>query len=94
MPSTASTACSSSENRRGSGRRSRPYELTFWPSSVTSRTPSAASALDLGHELLERRDTSRPRVDGTMQNEHFMLQPTEICTQAWKSRRAWPAGGR
>jgi hypothetical protein len=32
------------------------------------------------------RDTSRPRVDGTMQYEHAQLQPTEICTQAWKSR--------
>ena len=29
-----------------------------------------------------------------MQNEHFMLQPTEICTQAWDSRARfdgrWP----
>ena len=32
------------------------------------------------------RDTSRPRVDGTMQYEHFMLQPAEICTQADTSR--------
>ena len=32
-------------------RRSRPYELTFWPSSVTSRTPSPASRVDLGDDL-------------------------------------------
>ena len=44
MPSTSSTARSSSPNSvRASGRRSRPHEFTFWPSSVISRTPSSAS---------------------------------------------------
>src|SRR3954468_4407342 len=43
MPSTASSTCSSSAKVRLSGfGRSRPYEFTFWPSSVISRTPSAA----------------------------------------------------
>ena len=32
------------------------------------------------------RETSRPRVKGTMQYEHFMLQPALICTQACWSR--------
>ena len=38
--------------------------------------------------------TSRPRVDGTMQYEHFSCSRREICTQAWKSRARfagrWP----
>ena len=52
MPSMASTARSSSPNSvRTSGRRSRPHELTFWPSSVISRTPSSASRVDLGEDL-------------------------------------------
>ena len=71
-----------------------PYELTFWPSRVTSRTPSAASASISATSSSSGRDTSRPRVDGTMQNAHFMLQPAEICTQPWKSRARlagrWP----
>ena len=54
IPSTASTARSSSANPvRGSGGRSRPYELTFWPSSVTSRTP-------VGGERGRPRRGSRP----------------------------------
>src|SRR3954447_1158958 len=32
------------------------------------------------------RETSRPRVDGTMQYEQTLLQPTEICTHPWCSR--------
>ena len=39
------------ESVRMSGRRSRPYEFTFWPSSVTSRTPSRRGPLDLGDDL-------------------------------------------
>src|ERR687886_629458 len=43
IPGTASHARRSSPNSiRASGGRSRPYELTFWPRSVISRTPSAA----------------------------------------------------
>ena len=52
MPSTASTARSSSAKPVSiSGARSRPYELTFWPSSVTSRTPSAREARHLGEDV-------------------------------------------
>src|SRR3954454_15997441 len=40
------------------------------------------------------RDTSRPRVDGTMQYEQTMLQPAEVCTQPWNGRSRlagrWP----
>ena len=32
------------------------------------------------------RETSRPRVEGTMQYEHTELHPTEICTHPWCSR--------
>ena len=43
MPGTASSSRSSSPKpRRSATGRSRPHELTFWPSSVSSRTPSAA----------------------------------------------------
>ena len=86
IPSIASTACSSSENFRGCGRSRMPYELTFWPSSVTSRTPSAASSRTSSTSSSNGRETSRPRVEGTMQYEHFMLQPALICTQACRSR--------
>src|SRR3954453_16782653 len=86
MPSIASTAVRSSENRRFCGRSRVPYELTFWPSSVTSRTPSAASSSISATSSSSGRLTSRPRVDGTMQNEQRMLQPAEICTQPWNSR--------
>src|SRR2546427_687517 len=44
MPSTRSHARSSSPKSVWiSGARSRPHELTFWPRSVSSRTPSPAS---------------------------------------------------
>ena len=83
MPSTALTAPSSSAKvARDAASRSRPYELTFCPSSVTSTTPSAAwratSATTSSSGLLR----SRPRTEGTMQYEHTQLQPTEICTHA------------
>ena len=70
--------------------RSRPHELTFWPSSVISRTPSAASASTSETSVASDRDCSRPRTDGTMQYEQVELQPIEICTHAWcaRSRRA------
>ena len=69
-----------------SGRRSRPHELTFWPRSVTSRTPSAARRVTSATISPGRRLCSRPRTDGTMQYAHLELQPIEICTQAWKRR--------
>src|SRR3954468_16683135 len=89
-PSIASTARRSSLNERRSGRRSRPYEFTFWPRRVTSRTPSAASAPTSATSSSSGRETSRPRVEGTMQYEQRQLQPTEICTQAWNSRARLP----
>ena len=52
IPSTASHARSSSPNSVSmSGSRSRPHELTFWPSSVNSLTPCAASSRHLGDDL-------------------------------------------
>ena len=44
--------------------RSRPYELTFWPSSVSSRTPSAASRCASPTRSCHGRDFSRPRTLG------------------------------
>ena len=68
------------------GRRSRPHELTFWPSSVISLTPSAASRVTSATISPGRRLCSRPRTAGTMQYAHFELQPIETCTQAWNAR--------
>ena len=45
--------------------------------SATSRTSSSIG-----------RDTSRPRVEGTMQYEQRQLQPTLICSQPWNGARA------
>jgi hypothetical protein len=69
--------------------------LTFWPSSVTSRTPSAASPRISVTMSPGRRDFSGPRSDGTMQNVQVLSQPMEIDTQAWcrTSRRAGSAEG-
>ena len=61
-------------------------EQTFCPSSVTSLTPSAASRSTSAAISAAGRETSRPRVEGTMQYEQAQLHPTEICTQAWNSR--------
>ena len=47
-----------------SGARSRPQELTFWPSSVISRTPAAASCVTSATMSPGRRLCSRPRTDG------------------------------
>src|SRR3954453_5088380 len=86
-PDTASHARRSSPNSVfTSGRRSRPHELTFWPSRVISRTPSAARRVTSAMISPGRRDDSRPRTAGTMQYEHFELHPIEICTQAWNDR--------
>jgi hypothetical protein len=54
--------------------------LTFCPSSVTSSTPSAASAETSASTSPGLRSFSLPRSDGTMQNVHVLLQPTEIDT--------------
>jgi hypothetical protein len=61
---------------------STPYELTFWPSNVTSSTPSATSASISASTSPGRRSFSVPRSDGTMQNVQVLLQPTLIDTQA------------
>ena len=83
IPSIESTARRSSPNSvRMSGTRSRPQEFTFWPSSVTSLTPSAASEVTSARMSPGRLLCSRPRTDGTMQYEHFELQPIEIWSQA------------
>ncbi len=79
IPSIASTARSSCAK---SVPRSRPYELTFCPSSVSSRTPSPARRPASARISPGRRDTSRPRTAGTMQYEQTELQPIEICTHA------------
>ena len=63
-PSTASQARSSSAKSLPS---SRPYELTFWPSSVISLTPSPARRVTSATISPGRRETSRPRTAGTMQ---------------------------
>ena len=87
MPSIASQARSSSPNSvLMSGSRSRPHELTFWPSSVTSLTPCAASCETSATISPGRRLCSRPRTAGTMQYEQVELQPIDTCTQAWKLR--------
>ena len=65
-----------------SGARSRPQELTFWPSSVISLTPSAASRVTSATMSPGRRLCSRPRTAGTMQYEHVELQPIDTCTHA------------
>ncbi len=83
----ASSSCSSAANdERSPSRTARPYALTFWPSSVTSTTPCATISRTSATSSSSGRSTCRPRVVGTMQYEHFMLQPAEICTQPWKSR--------
>ena len=81
MPDTASRRRNSPPKPiRSCTGRSRPHELTFWPSSVISRTPSRASASTSDARVSSDRDCSRPRTDGTMQYEQVELQPIEICT--------------
>ena len=50
-----------------SGARSCPYELTFWPRSVTSRKPCAAIVRASSTISSNGRDRSGPRLNGTMQ---------------------------
>jgi hypothetical protein len=56
--------------------------LTFWPSSVISRTPAAASCVTSATMSPGRRLCSRPATDGTMQYEQVELQPIDTCTHA------------
>src|SRR5436189_70009 len=63
IPSTASHARRSSPNSVvSSGARSRPQELTFWPSKVISRTPSRASPVTSAITSPGRRLALRLRV--------------------------------
>src|SRR3954463_10549457 len=56
--------------------------LTFWPRSVTSFTPCAASAATSASTSANGRDTSSPRVYGTTQKLQYLLQPSMIVTKA------------
>jgi hypothetical protein len=80
-PEISPQARSSLENASRSP-NSTPYALTFWPSSVTSVTPSATSASISARISPGRRSFSLPRSAGTMQNVQVLLQPTEIDTHA------------
>ena len=94
-PSTAPTARSSAPNAYRSP-NSRPYELTFWPSSVTSSTPCPTSARTSASTSPGRRSRSLPRSDGTMQKVQVLSQPTEMDTQAAyaESRREGSTDGK
>jgi len=80
--------------QRGEARRRRaqvaPVGVDVLPSSVISRTPSAAITRACATRSAAGRLASRPRVEGTMQYEHAQLQPTLICSQPWwgRARRA------
>ena len=54
----------------------------FWPSRVTSITPSAASCSTSRMMSPGRRLTSRPRTAGTMQKVQVLLHPIWTVTQA------------
>jgi hypothetical protein len=80
-PSISPHARSSFENACRSP-NSTPYALTFWPSRVTSVTPSATRASTSARISPGRRSFSLPRSDGTMQNVQVLLHPTETDTHA------------
>ena len=72
---------------RGSGARAgallpSEYEFTFCPSRVTSRTPCAESRRTSATMESAARERSRPRVKGTMQKAHMLLQPRMMLTKA------------
>jgi hypothetical protein len=94
-PSTAPQERSSLPNASRSPKPT-PYVLTFWPSRVTSSTPSPTSASISASTSPGRRSTSVPRRLGTMQNVQVLLQPTEIETQAayGDSRRVGSVDGK
>ena len=56
------------------------YALTFWPSSVISATPWAASARTSSSTESKPRLISSPRVYGTMQKLQYLLQPSMMDT--------------
>mmetsp|Transcript_10354 Transcript_10354/g.47506 ORF Transcript_10354/g.47506 Transcript_10354/m.47506 type:complete len:202 (+) Transcript_10354:250-855(+) len=57
-------------------------EFTFWPSSVTSLTPSSESRLISFKMDPTGLDRSLPRVNGTMQKAHMLLHPRMMDTNA------------
>ena len=70
--------------------RSRPYELTFWPSSVSSRTPSAAAAALRGHVSTAATPPGPGR--GTMQYEQTELHPSRSAARPGAAARGASAG--
>jgi hypothetical protein len=56
--------------------------LTFCPRSVTSLTPCSERLTTSETIPSSVRDLSRPRVKGTTQNEHMLLQPRMMDSQA------------
>ncbi len=64
--------------RAGRPVRRRDRLLTFWPISVTSRTPASASRSTSAARFSAARDVSVPRVDGTTQKVQNLSQPS--CT--------------
>jgi hypothetical protein len=52
----------------------------FWPRKVTSRTPSWASRSTSDRTSAAGRETSRPRVKGTMQYEQTSSHPRMTVT--------------
>jgi len=69
--------------------------LTFWPSSVTSETPSAATRRTSSTIRSNGRLISGPRTAGTMQKAQLLSQPIWMVIQAlWPVvRRAGSAEG-
>ena len=61
--------------------------LTFCPSSVTSLTPCSDRLTTSDTIPSSVRDLSRPRVKGTTQNEHILLQPRMMDSHALRPCR-------
>ena len=84
----ASTPAMRSRGASGSG-RSRPHAPNCVPVSTTSRAPRAWAAATSRATSSMERETSRPRVRGTMQKAQTSLQPSCAFTKA----RVCSAGG-
>ena len=76
--STAATASMRSAKSCGPSE----YEFTFCPRSVTSLYPRAASASTSETMPAKERLRSRPRVNGTTQNEQNLSHPRMMEIQA------------
>ena len=80
-PSISATAASNMPKSRPLiGQR---YALTVCPSSSISTRPLSIAARTSASTSSNGRDTSRPRVVGTMQNVQFLLQPSMMVTCAF-----------